>query len=31
MERIGGSVMIRSTVGEGSEVELSVARRTDRM
>jgi len=30
MERIGGSVTIRSTAGEGSEVELSVARRTDR-
>jgi signal transduction histidine kinase len=30
MQRIGGSVTIRSTVGEGSEVELSVARRGDR-
>jgi signal transduction histidine kinase/phage shock protein PspC (stress-responsive transcriptional regulator) len=30
MHRIGGSVTIRSTVGEGSEVELSVARRNGR-
>jgi len=30
MNRIGGSVTIRSTLGEGSEVELSVARRSDR-
>lgn len=30
MNRIGGSVTIRSTLGEGSEVELSVARRSER-
>ena len=30
MQRIGGRVTIRSTVGEGSEVELSVARKADR-
>jgi signal transduction histidine kinase len=30
MDRIGGSVTIRSHVGEGSEVELSVARRNGR-
>jgi signal transduction histidine kinase len=30
MDRIGGSVTIRSHAGEGSEVELSVARRNGR-
>jgi signal transduction histidine kinase len=30
MDRIGGKVTVRSTLGEGSEIELSVPRRNGR-